>query len=1182
MRNCHGWQKSLRIPFLLAALTFVWFSGLESSRAQDLTWSPEAADGNWFTAGNWVLNNEGATAPPTAAESASVNGTAPATAVPAPNIGTPGAVANQLLIGATIGEGGVIAAAAGQVNVSGNGASLTLSGTDLTVGRSLEVVAGTLSVTNGGSLITSGTEVGAIEAGAQSVVEIEGAGSTWTENGTLDIGAGNTANVIVADGGSFRGAQPVTIESFNGTIQIGEGGAAGTFNAPSIVNNGEIVADFTDATTISAQISGEGEVDMDGPGVLTLTGNNSFAGEIFIDEGTIVAGATNALGSSFVQATGTTSTLQINAGTTQTNDVTLAGGATLNNFGTLIGPVEEGPTVVVFSDGTVNNAAGASIINASDVAIAGEVEEEGGPEESVGASQLRAAAIAPDPLVVTNAGMISGTTGIQVFDLVDGSITNASTGTIIGTAGTAIDGTQGGTVTLSNAGIIRGNVLLAAFPNTVTLITGGQIVGDLNLGDATEASLILDGTGASNLSQAVTGAITNFNSLTKQNTGTWTIDEALTYSGGTNINGGTLVAGVNNAFGSGLVSANGSGVLQVNAGITVQNFIQLNNGGSLVNGGVVGVSGDGSSLTAAITAAGGATITNNRGATITGTGLIGIQSASGSTTVTNAGSISGIQGVELNGGGTVTNNATGVVTGSSGTAVSMAGNNAMLSNSGLISGNVALNALSNSVQLFSGSRIAGSLALSSSGTNQLILDGAGTATISQAVTGSITNAGTLIKQGSGTWVIDTPTSAPTGTDVNLGTLQVDSRLATAVLMVQQGATLKGSGVIDLAGGTVVNAGMLAPGDSPGTLTLIGNFTQTSSGTFNVLILSPTEFDRLNVTGHASLAGTLKLTLGSGYIPAPGTQFTILTAAGGISGTFQKIVTSGGGNFGVTYKNGVVQIVASSPAKIEPTIFHFSDGTPSSTTALMADAMFYDFTSLSTEMAESGKANSIGVSFDGGTFTYQGHHGDQYGFPISGEFKVSDRSNLDYQIPLQYLEIANTATFQSGLTLSLPTRLIIATPDQPFSWDTSPAVGVAASGSREIIGAGALTNVFAYRFPGFTLTYGNYISFFDGDVMSDDDEQFPVGVDQSILKNGLKLTVPFGKGWIVQCYGIYTEFLRTAAVSSYVTVGFELGRHFVWNVEGKDVDLGYLSFGLYTEQGNRYSSGHFRVGSAWRF
>jgi len=353
----------------------------------------------------------------------------------------------------------------------------------------------------------------------------------------------------------------------------------------------------------------------------------------------------------------------------------------------------------------------------------------------------------------------------------------------------------------------------------------------------------------------------------------------------------------------------------------------------------------------------------------------------------------------------------------------------------------------------------------------------------------------------------------------------------------------------------------------------------------VLILSPTNFTQLVVTGHASLAGTLKLTLGSGYVPAAGTQFSILRAAGGISGTFQNFIGPAGQVFRVAYNNGTVEILAGSPTrptKIVPPEYHLSDGTPSSTTALMAESMFYDFGSLSDQMARSGKENSIGISFDAGTFTFEGHHGEEYGFPITGQFKLTDRTNLYYQIPLEYVEIANTGLFQSGLTLELPTKLFIATPDQHFSWDITPAAAVAAAGSREVIGAGAVTNVFAYRFPAFTLTYGNYFSYFQGSVLSDNDQQFPIGVDQSIMKNGLKVTVPFGKGWVFECYGIYTEFLRTAPVSSYVTAGLELGRHFVWNVEGKDVDLGYLSFGLYTEQGNRYSSGHFRVGSAWRF
>jgi hypothetical protein len=40
--------------------------------------------------------------------------------------------------------------------------------------------------------------------------------------------------------------------------------------------------------------------------------------------------------------------------------------------------------------------------------------------------------------------------------------------------------------------------------------------------------------------------------------------------------------------------------------------------------------------------------------------------------------------------------------------------------------------------------------------------------------------------------------------------------------------------------------------------------------------------------------------------------------------------------------------------------------------------------------------------------------------------------------------------------------------------------------------------------------------------------------------------------------------------------------FTWKVENQILDLGYLSVGLYTEFGNRYSSGHFQLGSAWKF
>jgi hypothetical protein len=395
--------------------------------------------------------------------------------------------------------------------------------------------------------------------------------------------------------------------------------------------------------------------------------------------------------------------------------------------------------------------------------------------------------------------------------------------------------------------------------------------------------------------------------------------------------------------------------------------------------------------------------------------------------------------------------------------------------------------------------------------------------------------------------------------------------------------LKGSGVVI---GNVVNVGTLSPGNSPGTFTINGNFTQGPGGTYNVQIFSPQNYSRLVVSGHVNLDGTLHLTLASGFKLMPGDRFTVLTAGGGISGTFRTI--SSNTPVSVQYENGIVDVNAVSAAKVQPQI-HLSDGTPDSTTALMADYTFYGFGSLSERMAlgldsteETSKENAVSVTFDAGEFDIQGQHGQTYTIPIAGGFKLNDRVRLDYEIPLQYITVDNTSLFQAGLTLDLPVKVVVPAPDQPWSWIVTPTAAVATSGSREIIGGGALTNVFSYQWHGITATYGNYISFFEGDVITNNDPKFPTGVSQQIMKNGFRLDVPFARSWIVEAYAIYTQFFQSAVIGNYVTIGAELGHHFTWEVQGQHLDLGYLSLGLYTEFGNQYSSGHVQIGSAWRF
>ena len=89
--------------------------------------------------------------------------------------------------------------------------------------------------------------------------------------------------------------------------------------------------------------------------------------------------------------------------------------------------------------------------------------------------------------------------------------------------------------------------------------------------------------------------------------------------------------------------------------------------------------------------------------------------------------------------------------------------------------------------------------------------------------------------------------------------------------------------------TTINGGTLAPGNSIGTLTIQGNLVLTSAAAY-IVEVSPTQADRTNVTGTATLAGTVQAVFGPGSYIAR--TYTILSAAGGRSGTFGSLTTSG--------------------------------------------------------------------------------------------------------------------------------------------------------------------------------------------------------------------------------------------------------------------------------------------------
>ena len=90
-----------------------------------------------------------------------------------------------------------------------------------------------------------------------------------------------------------------------------------------------------------------------------------------------------------------------------------------------------------------------------------------------------------------------------------------------------------------------------------------------------------------------------------------------------------------------------------------------------------------------------------------------------------------------------------------------------------------------------------------------------------------------------------------------------------------GGLLQGTGAIDA---NVGSAGEVAPGLSPGVLTILGNYVQQSDGRLRIELTGETpgtEYDRLVVSGSATLDGRLTIESAPGFLPPAGTQFNIL-------------------------------------------------------------------------------------------------------------------------------------------------------------------------------------------------------------------------------------------------------------------------------------------------------------------
>ena len=109
-----------------------------------------------------------------------------------------------------------------------------------------------------------------------------------------------------------------------------------------------------------------------------------------------------------------------------------------------------------------------------------------------------------------------------------------------------------------------------------------------------------------------------------------------------------------------------------------------------------------------------------------------------------------------------------------------------------------------------------------------------------------------------------------------GMTTVNGSLTAALVDIQAGI-LKGSDTI--IGNVTINGGTVQPGNSPGIMNIIGDYSQSADSTLDIEILNNVlasgGYDQLSITGTASLAGTLNVSLLPGAVISDGDTFNII-------------------------------------------------------------------------------------------------------------------------------------------------------------------------------------------------------------------------------------------------------------------------------------------------------------------
>ncbi len=176
----------------------------------------------------------------------------------------------------------------------------------IAIGSTLDLSGGSQQVASlsdqtpgsGGSIINSGTTASvltlSLSGGATTFSGmIQGGGGAPSGSGTISLVVSGSGTQVLAGSNTYTGATSVNAA----TLQVGDGGSGEFLGSPTVAlsNSALLVFNHANALTYAGSISGNGGMTQTGPGILTLTGSNTYTGSTAVKAGTLQATSTASL-----------------------------------------------------------------------------------------------------------------------------------------------------------------------------------------------------------------------------------------------------------------------------------------------------------------------------------------------------------------------------------------------------------------------------------------------------------------------------------------------------------------------------------------------------------------------------------------------------------------------------------------------------------------------------------------------------------------------------------------------------------------------------------------------------------------------------------------------------------------------------------------------------------------------